>query len=371
MHDPALPLCWSVTGTCGEKREIEYHYDLQIPRDESKYVERLTLNGEPRISARWPGERDIVPQGFSTAIAPIPYLAHDVHAGQDVDRVRKDLLSVSAHSFVPSHLRLAGTSGESPVLSRSGDNLATVVKWFREYDEEGAFSALKRSLTEVASFFRQLRVLPAGHRPVVLGPTRFGEKQRVGERDFYALNYVFNGDGSKVELDAAFVSDGVLLLTAYLALAHGSGADRLMIEEPENGVHPEAIEFLLDMFHKMSTGELGGHARQILLTTHNPVLLNHLEPEEVLIFTRSADGAARVTPMAESKTVKTHRKEFGAGELWHLLGEEALIRGADVETEASEAESGGQVEETEPALGAEVEEGPSGAESGTPTVRHP
>jgi predicted ATPase len=83
-------------------------------------------------------------------------------------------------------------------------------------------------------------------------------------------------------------SDGTLrLLTltipAYLPDLEGT----FLIEEPENGIHPRAIETVLQSLSSM-------YRCQVLVATHSPVALNLLEPREVLCFAKDAAGATDI-----------------------------------------------------------------------------
>lgn len=79
-------------------------------------------------------------------------------------------------------------------------------------------------------------------------------------------------------MDARGMSDGTLrflaILTALLTRPSGS---QMVIEEVDNGLHPSRSDLLLRMLREI------GEKRQvdILVTTHNPALLNELGPEMV------------------------------------------------------------------------------------------
>jgi predicted ATPase len=84
------------------------------------------------------------------------------------------------------------------------------------------------------------------------------------------------------------VSDGTLrLLTltipAYLHELEGI----FLIEEPENGVHPRAIETVLQSLSSV-------YHSQVLLATHSPVALNMLKPCDVLCFAKDTTGATDI-----------------------------------------------------------------------------
>jgi predicted ATPase len=84
--------------------------------------------------------------------------------------------------------------------------------------------------------------------------------------------------GHITEIDARTMSDGTLrflaILTALLTRPEGS---QLVIEEIDNGLHPSRAELLVRILR-----EIGSKRKiDILLTTHNPALLDALGPEIV------------------------------------------------------------------------------------------
>jgi predicted ATPase len=83
-------------------------------------------------------------------------------------------------------------------------------------------------------------------------------------------------------------SDGTLRLLALTIPAYlPSSEEILLIEEPENGIHPRAIETVLQSLQSLYNG-------QVLLATHSPVALNMLDPKDVLCFAKDASGATDV-----------------------------------------------------------------------------
>ena len=60
-----------------------------------------------------------------------------------------------------------------------------------------------------------------------------------------------------------------------------------MIEEPENGIHPRAVE---TMFQSLSSV----YDAQILMATHSPVILSKAEARQVLCFAKTPEGATDI-----------------------------------------------------------------------------
>lgn len=91
-----------------------------------------------------------------------------------------------------------------------------------------------------------------------------------------------------LEVPSWMTSDGTLRLLALTLpayLPHLQGV--YLIEEPENGVHPSAVE---TMYQSLSST----YDAQILLATHSPVILSQAEPDKVLCFKKTSTGATDI-----------------------------------------------------------------------------
>lgn len=114
------------------------------------------------------------------------------------------------------------------------------------------------------------------------------------------------------------VSDGTMLLLAYLVLQYQSPqVDLLLVEEPERGLHPYLLGSLVSFLRRMANGQLGPHAVQVVLATHSADLLDHLEPDEVRLLTRDTKtGSVRVDRVpadteAWRETYRTYDESLG------------------------------------------------------------
>ncbi|HLA79084.1 MAG TPA: AAA family ATPase [Vicinamibacteria bacterium] len=68
---------------------------------------------------------------------------------------------------------------------------------------------------------------------------------------------------SGFEIPGERLSTGVRLLFFFVALAHHpSPPDVVLIEEPENGVHPRRLADIVALLRRLTTGELSGKAVQ-------------------------------------------------------------------------------------------------------------
>lgn len=87
-----------------------------------------------------------------------------------------------------------------------------------------------------------------------------------------------------LQIPAWMLSEGTLRLLALTILAYIPNFQGLyMIEEPENGVHPAALETI---YQSLSST----YQAQVLLSTHSPVLLSMAKPEQILCFSKTPEG---------------------------------------------------------------------------------
>jgi predicted ATPase len=81
----------------------------------------------------------------------------------------------------------------------------------------------------------------------------------------------------------------------------------MLLEQPENSIHPGLLRKLIDVFRSYSTSS------QVIFTTHSPDVLDVLGPNEV-VFISAPEGAtkARRLSPAEVRRAKKYLKESGS-----------------------------------------------------------
>lgn len=116
--------------------------------------------------------------------------------------------------------------------------------------------------------------------------------------------------GARVE--AARMSEGLLYYLAFAALRHIDPVSLLLVEEPENGLHPARIAEVVRILRAI-VEETG---TQVIMATHSPLLVNELQPEEVSVVTRHEQTGTRVTRLHETPDFAERSKIYALGELW-------------------------------------------------------
>lgn len=131
--------------------------------------------------------------------------------------------------------------------------------------------------------------------------TREREEDR---RRFLVLRYD-NG----LEVTSQLVSDGTLRLMALTILAYIPNlSGTYLIEEPENGIHPHAIENVIQSLSSV-------YNAQILLTTHSPLVARLAKPDQLLCMALTERGATDMVTGDEHPRLKDWQGEADLGTL--------------------------------------------------------
>ncbi len=114
------------------------------------------------------------------------------------------------------------------------------------------------------------------------------EDVRVVEREDDRHAYLMIRYATGVEVPSWTVSDGTLRMLALTLAAYLPDSGKIyLLEEPENGIHPMAVETVYQSLSSV-------YDSQVLVATHSPVFLSCAEPDEVLCFAKNDKGATDI-----------------------------------------------------------------------------
>lgn len=197
--------------------------------------------------------------------------------------------------FTPDAARSLPLVGPQKHLNIHGDNLGNVVQ-FMEREHPKRFQSILNRIAEK---------IPGIHKIDT-------EKTNDGR-----LLLRFNDKGFQDPFYSQQMSDGTLKVFAYLLLLEDpTPPPFLCIEEPENGLYHKLLESLVIEFREHATGRKGGS--QVFLTTHQPYLVDALEPAEVWILEKGADGYSVIRRASDDTIVKNMVAEgLPLGGLWY------------------------------------------------------
>ncbi len=106
------------------------------------------------------------------------------------------------------------------------------------------------------------------------------------------------------------LSEGTLRVLGLLLLTYLENPPRvLMVEEPENGIHPRAIEAVLDGLSSM-------YDTQVLLSSHSPVVVANVALEHLLAARLEREGAVTIVPGQEHPRLVDWKGSLDLGRLF-------------------------------------------------------
>jgi predicted ATPase len=197
--------------------------------------------------------------------------------------------------FQPDAARGLPSAGPQRHLNIHGDNLGNVVQFMEREHTDRFKSILQRIASRIPG--------------VTNIDTHVTEDRRVLLR--------FNDGAFQDPFYAQQMSDGTLKVFAYLLLLEDPEPPPFIgIEEPENGLYHKLLEVLAKEFRDHAAAK--GHSTQIFITTHQPYLVDALEPEEVWILEKGPDGFSKAVHVSELEIVRNMVAEgLPLGGLWY------------------------------------------------------
>jgi len=135
------------------------------------------------------------------------------------------------------------------------------------------------------------------------------ESIRSVQREEDKHRYLVVRYSTGVDVPSWVVSDGTLRFLALTLLAYlDSPGAVYLIEEPENGIHPRAVEPLYQSLSSV-------YESQVLVATHSPIILGLVSLDDVLCFAK-LDGATDVVSGSEHPALKDWKHEADLGLLF-------------------------------------------------------
>jgi len=178
--------------------------------------------------------------------------------------------------------------------------------------EAAGLAPTSRLEWDASNLAAMLRALPAEARARVREAMRRDipgfdsfHTQEAGGNVFFTIDEI-----GRKGLPATSVSDGAVRLLALYTLYYGQAPPVLLcMEEPENGLHPELIETVVEYLRLLS------QRTQVIVTTHSQLLVDHCRPEEIVLVEK-VEGVSRAMQVDERSQIQEFLKEWTLGHLW-------------------------------------------------------
>ena len=88
----------------------------------------------------------------------------------------------------------------------------------------------------------------------------------------------------------------------------------IVVDEPELGLHPYALNVIASLFRAAS------HHRQVLVSTQSSAFLDSFDPEDIVLVERKGEATEFERPDAEK--LNAWLEDYSLGEIWekNVLG---------------------------------------------------
>ncbi|MEO8497898.1 MAG: AAA family ATPase [Planctomycetota bacterium] len=194
-------------------------------------------------------------------------------------------------------------------LEGNGFGLPTLIDDLLNYDREN-FAALEREFTQIFPNVRTIALVQQQgfNSPVDQSDETLSLKPSAGKQTVFRLK------DTDRDLPASQAAEGMLYILGYLALMYLPDPPRvLLIEEPENGIHPNRVGDIVRILRRLVERH---PATQVVMTTHSPYLVDGFQPEEVTWCRRDDEGNVVLTRLDTLSEVERSLSVFSLGEIW-------------------------------------------------------
>lgn len=313
----ALTIGLTATWTTNSTVNAPDNYELTIRRQRRQHSKDVLFRREKFVFKRTRGRgRRITVSGEQATVTDT----------KDDEKTAQSNIGINKLSSGLSTLpRLAATEGGTEVTS-----VARRLSSLRVFDVDvdaarrpsrnryGANDALAPDARNLADFLFRLsqdgdvwdRVL-ADARAVLPQLRSIEFTMTGGSAD--EITVVLEEYGLRRSTPLADASYGTVRLLGLLALLYDPHPAALTcVEEIDHGLHPQALELLVERLREASTRS------QYLVATHSPALADRLRPEELVICERDDSGAS-VIPAVSAERIEeivAESEELPLGELW-------------------------------------------------------
>lgn len=181
--------------------------------------------------------------------------------------------------------------GDSRWLMPDAANLAAVLYRLKS-EHEVVYRRVVRNVTQVAPFFLDFDLEPSG----------------PGRKDI-TLNWRHRD--SDLVFGPHQLSDGTLRAICLISLLQQPPDDLpyvIVVDEPELGLHPHALELIASLFQAVSE-----HA-QVLVSTQSSTFVDAFEPEDIVVVER--EGEATTFKRPDANKLHEWLEDYSLGEVW-------------------------------------------------------
>jgi predicted ATPase len=272
----------------------ETNYEVEIRLDSTDSLQVASEGYQPPASDVRKNIEDSVYRRVHIGGSDFPFKLEDAF-----DPIRFLINNIRIHHFHDTSKTAAikgwGALNDNIELRSDGENLAAILFKIRTQNLK-AYQTIRDVIGSVAPYFDDFILRP---NPLNMDTIRLEWREHDSDYPFIARD----------------LSDGTLRFMALTTLLlQPEPPAIIVIDEPELGLHPFAIEKLAGLLQTASS------RAQLIVATQSPQLIAALEPEDIIVADRK-DGETTMQRL-DAENLKDWLENYTLGELWqkNILG---------------------------------------------------
>lgn len=190
-----------------------------------------------------------------------------------------------------SRVRQYGYVGDNRWLMPDAANLAAVLYRLKS-DEEAIYRRIVGTVQQVAPFFEDFDLEPTASHDLILN---------------------WRHRASDLVFGPHQLSDGTLRAICLIALLLQPKEDLpllIIVDEPELGLHPYALDVIAGLLRAVS------HYTQVLVSTQSSAFLDGFEPQDIVIVERSDNNETTAFHRPDAAKLEEWLEDYSLGEVW-------------------------------------------------------
>ena len=224
-------------------------------------------------------------------------IAQEADKGEPTAKVFRHLLNhcrvYHFHDTSPTaRVRQYSYIGDNRWLMPDAGNLAAFLLRLRDENSGAVYKRIVTTIRLIAPFFDDFVLEPAGpnQKDIILNWKDRGSDQVFGPHQ---------------------LSDGTLraiCLVTLLMQPEDELPELIIVDEPELGLHPYALDVIASLFKKVS------HSTQALIGTQSSSFLDQFDPEDIITVNREGNESRFTRP--DTEKLEAWLDEYSLGEVW-------------------------------------------------------
>jgi len=173
--------------------------------------------------------------------------------------------------------------------------------------------------------------------------------QTIDHANKVELSILNRTENESIQVDSLHISDGLLRIIAFASLSiepsrasiKSNNNDHVaeqkkeylekdfipmeglfLFDEIENGINPFVTEKIICLLRDI----LLKHKKQVIVTTHSPVILNDFDPKEIVFLWKDKNGSVHSKKFFDTEEMRELLEALNPGEVWINLQKDEILQ---------------------------------------------